>query len=563
LRSFSGGGFRFRASSVIPWSWHFRLLSSKDQQMLNSLQATRGMAVAPHSLASQSALAILRDGGNAVEAMIAAAATIAVAYPHMNSIGGDGFWTISVPGQPAVGIEAAGTAARAVSRDFYQSRGLATIPHRGPLAANTVAATISGWDVAYAYAREIGGKMPLSRLLADAIHYARNGVAVTQSQAENTAKKLSELIDQPSFRETYTEDGRVPEQGALFRQPRLAATLERLTAEGLDSFYRGALAQDIAADLAAVGSPVTLQDLEAYRARRVTPLHLRHSTGNVYNMTPPTQGLVSLIILALLDRLNVGQYQADSPEHVHLVVEATKQAFLIRDKFITDPDYMKVVPQDCLTDAFLAPYVAAISPDRALPWGKGKGPGDTVWMGVIDGEGRAVSFIQSIYHEFGSGLVLPKTGITWQNRGCSFSLDPAHINTLEPGKKPFHTLNPALATFNDGRIMVYGTMGGDGQPQTQAAVFTRVAVFGQAPQQAITAPRWLLGRTWGLASESLKLEGRFSPELVARLKALGHDVELIGDFDESVGHAGAIVRHPNGTFEGGADPRSNGGVAGF
>jgi gamma-glutamyltranspeptidase/glutathione hydrolase len=531
--------------------------------MLNSLQATRGMAVAPHSLASQSALAILREGGNAVEAMIAAAATIAVAYPHMNSIGGDGFWTISVPGQPAVGIEAAGTAARAVSRDFYQSRGLATIPHRGPLAANTVAATISGWDVAYAYAREIGGKMPLSRLLADAIHYARNGVAVTQSQAENTAKKLGELIDQPGFRETYTEDGRVPAQGALFRQPRLAVTLERLTAEGLDRFYRGALAQDIAADLAAVGSPVTLQDLEAYRARRVTPLHLKHSAGNVYNMTPPTQGLVSLIILALLDRLNVGQYQADSSEHVHLVVEATKQAFLIRDKFITDPDYMKVVPQDCLTDAFLAPYVAAISPDRALPWGKGKGPGDTVWMGVIDGEGRAVSFIQSIYHEFGSGLVLPKTGITWQNRGCSFSLDPAHINTLEPGKKPFHTLNPALATFNDGRIMVYGTMGGDGQPQTQAAVFTRVAVFGQPPQQAITAPRWLLGRTWGLASESLKLESRFSPEMVARLKALGHDVELIGDFDESVGHAGAIVRRPNGTFEGGADPRSNGGVAGF
>ena len=531
--------------------------------MLHSLQATRGMAVAPHALAAQSALAILREGGNAVEAMIAAAATIAVAYPHMNSIGGDGFWTISVPGQPAVGIEAAGRATGAVSREFYQSRGLAAIPHRGPLAANTVAATISGWDVAYAYAREIGGKMPVSRLLSDAIHYARQGVAVTESQAENTAKKLGELIDQPGFRETYTEDGRVPEQGALFRQPRLAVTLERLAAEGLDSFYRGALARDIAADLAAVGSPVTLKDLEAYHARRVTPLHLKHSTGDVYNMTPPTQGLVSLIILALLDRLNVGQYQADSPEHVHLVVEATKQAFLIRDKYITDPDHMKIVPQDCLTDEFLAPYVAAIRTDRALPWGQGKGPGDTVWMGVIDGEGRAVSFIQSIYHEFGSGLVLPKTGITWQNWGCSFSLDPAHINTLEPGKKPFHTLNPALATFNDGRIMVYGTMGGDGQPQTQAAVFTRVAVFGQQPQQAITAPRWLLGRTWGLASESLKLEGRFSPDMVARLKALGHDVELIDDFDESVGHAGAIVRHPNGTFEGGADPRSNGGVAGF
>ena len=398
---------------------------------------------------------------------------------------------------------------------------------------------------------------------ADAIHYAREGVAVTESQAENTRKKLAELIDQPGFRETYTEDGRVPEQGALFRQPRMAVTLERIAAEGPDSFYRGPWRRTLPPIWPRSAARSRSRTWKPISARRVTPLHLKHSIGDVYNMTPPTQGLVSLIILALLDRLDLGQYQADSAEHVHLVVEATKQAFLIRDKYITDPDYMKVVPQDCLTDAFLAPYVAAIRTDRALPWGKGKGPGDTVWMGVIDGEGRAVSFIQSIYHEFGSGLVLPKTGITWQNRGCSFSLDPAHINTLEPGKKPFHTLNPALATFNDGRVMVYGTMGGDGQPQTQAAVFTRVAVFGQHPQQAITAPRWLLGRTWGLASESLKLEGRFSPDMVARLKALGHDVELIGDFDESVGHAGAIVRHPNGTFEGGADPRSNGGVAGF
>ena len=462
----------------------------------------------------------------------------------------------------ALGIEAAGTAA-ARSRDFYQSRGLATIPHRGPLAANTVLATLSGRDAAYTYAREIGGRLPMSRLLSDAIHYAREGVPVTELQAENTRKKLAELIGQPGFRETYTEDGQTPEMGARFRQPRLAVTFERIAQEGPDSFYRGALAQDIAADLAAVGSPVSLQDLAGYRAQRVTPLHLRHSLGDVYNMISPTQGLVSLIILALLDRLNLGQYAADSAEHVHLVVEATKQAFRIRDQYITDPDHMKVAAQDCLSDEFLAPYLAAIRTDRALPWGNGKGPGDTVWMGVMDGEGRAVSFIQSIYHEFGSGIVLPKTGITWQNRGCSFSLDPAHINTLEPGKKPFHTLNPALARFNDGRVMVYGTMGGDGQPQTQAAVFTRVAVFGQHPQQAITAPRWLLGRTWGLSSESLKLESRFSPELIAQLKALGHDVEQIADFDESVGHAGAILRHPNGTFEGGADPRSDGIVAGF
>jgi gamma-glutamyltranspeptidase/glutathione hydrolase len=531
--------------------------------MLNSSQAMRGMAVAPHSLASQSGLSVLREGGNAVEAMIAAAATIAVVYPHMNGIGGDGFWTIAQPGQAPVGIEAAGPAARAATRGFYQDLGLAAIPTRGPLSANTVAATVSGWDVAHAYSRTIGGRMPVARLLEDAIHYARQGIPVTLSQADNTAGKLRELVERPGFSETFTIDGRAPREGEIFRQPKLAATLERLARDGLDSFYRGPLAHDIAADLALLGSPLALDDLQSYRARRVTPLHLKHSAGDVYNMTPPTQGLVSLIILGLLDRLGLGRYRPDSIEHVHLVVEATKQAFRVRDAMITDPDYMRADPQSCLTDEFLAPLAAAIRLDRALPWGEGKGPADTVWMGIIDGEGRAVSFIQSIYHEFGSGLVLPATGINWQNRGCSFLLDPAHVNTLEPGKKPFHTLNPALARFHDGRVMVYGSMGGDGQPQTQAALFSRIAVFGQHPQQAITAPRWLLGRTWGLPSDSLKLEGRFSPEIAAGLRALGHDVEMLPDFDETVGHAGTIVRHPNGALEGGADPRSNGGVAGY
>jgi len=531
--------------------------------MRNSTLATRGMAVAPHSLASQSALAVLREGGNAVEAMIAAAATIAVVYPHMNGIGGDGFWTVAIPGQPPVGIEAAGPASRAVSRAFYSDLGLGAIPTRGPLSANTVAATVSGWDVAHAYARTIGGKLPVSRLLEDAIHYARHGVAVTASQATNTANKLDELLGHSGFKNTFTFDGRTPCEGEIFRQPQLASTLERLAREGLDSFYRGDLARDIAADLAALGSPVILSDLQAYRARAVTPLHLAHSAGALYNMTPPTQGLVSLIILALLDRLDLGRYAADSALHIHLVVEATKQAFRIRDQFIADPDYMRVDPQSCLSDDFLAPYAAAIRLDQALPWGEGKGPADTVWMGVIDGEGRAVSFIQSVYHEFGSGLVLPATGINWQNRGCSFSLDPAHINTLEPGKKPFHTLNPALARLRDGRVMVYGSMGGDGQPQTQAALFTRIGVFGQHPQQAISAPRWLLGRTWGQSSDSLKLEGRFSPDVVASLRALGHDIDMLADFDETVGHAGAIIRHPDGRFEGGFDPRSNGGVAGY
>ncbi|MDQ2945504.1 MAG: gamma-glutamyltransferase, partial [Acidobacteriota bacterium] len=464
--------------------------------MLNSIRGTRGMAVAPHSLAAEAALSVLRrDGGNAIEAMVAAAATIAVVYPHMNGIGGDGFWVISEPGQPVVAIEACGAASSAVSREYYQERKLSGIPTRGPLAANTMAGTVSGWQEALKISAGWGGRLPLARVLEDAIHYAEVGIPVTQSQYLSTCNKLPELAGQPGFSETYLVDGNVPAAGSRFIQTRMGKTLRTLLVQGLDSFYRGDLAQVVAADLTAVGIPVTLQDLNRYRACVTKPLCLRHSLGEIYNTAPPTQGVVSLIILALLDRLKLGEYNEGSIEHIHLVVEATKQAFRVRDRYITDPAYMTIDPQSCFTDEFLAPYVDAVSLDAAYPWGKGRRPGDTVWMGVIDSQGRAVSFIQSIYHEFGSGVVLPRTGITWQNRGCSFELEPNQLHSLQPGRKPFHTLNPALARFDDGRTMVYGAMGGDGQPQTQAAVFTRYAVFDQPVQRAVTAPRWLLGRT--------------------------------------------------------------------
>lgn len=533
--------------------------------MLNSTLSTRGMAVAPHSLAAQAAMSVLRrDHGNAIEAMVAAAATIAVVYPHMNGIGGDGFWVISEPGKPVVAIEACGTAGAGVSRNFYLAQGLSAIPVRGPLAANTVAGTIQGWQEALNISTSWGGRLPLARLLEDAIHYAETGIPVTGSQYASTSAKLQELAGQPGFAETFLIDGDVPAPGSRFVQPGMAKTLRTLVVQGLDSFYRGDLAKMIAADLAKIGSPITLSDLNDYRARTVPPVRLKHSLGDIYNTAPPTQGVVSLAILAILDRLNIGQYREDSVEYIHLVVEATKQAFMMRDRYVCDPAHMSVEPQACLADAFLAPYVKSVSLDRALPWGGGRGPADTIWMGVIDDAGRAVSFIQSIYHEFGSGTVLPSTGINWQNRGCSFSLAKGHLHELVPGKKPFHTLNPALARFSDGRTMVYGTMGGDGQPQTQAAVFTRHAVFGLPVQQAITAPRWLLGRTWGKSSESLKLESRFRPEIVDGLRALGHEVDVVGEFDEMMGHAGAIVRDANtGILEGGADPRSNGAVAGY
>lgn len=533
--------------------------------MINPIRGTRGMAVAPHALAAQSALDVLRDKGNALEAMIAAAATIAVVYPHMNSIGGDSFWLIDVPGLAPGAIDACGAAAGLASIDWYRGQSIErAIPFRGGVAANTVAGTISGWGAAFELSKQsLGGRMPLRRLLADAIHYADTGIPVTRSQALNTKNKQAELAPQPGFAETYLVDGKPPAIGGVFKQPRLASTLQRIARAGTDDFYRGELARSIAHDLEAIGSPLRLADLHAHRAMLRDPLALEHSLGTVYNMTPPTQGLMSLLILGILDELEVGRLEPLSADYVHLCVEATKQAFRIRDRHIVDPKYMKVDPRSFLQRDRIRELAAGIDRRRASPWGVKSKPGDTIWMGVIDSSGRAVSFIQSIYHEFGAGVVLPDSGITWQNRGCSFSLDPKHLNALMPGKKPFHTLNPALARLSDGRSMVYGTMGGDGQPQSQSAVFTRYAVFGMDPQAAVSAPRWLLGRTWGQSSETLKLESRFDMHVGKTLAQYGHDVEILADWDETMGHAHCAVRYPNGMFEGGADPRSDGVVAAF
>ena len=523
-----------------------------------------GMATAPHALASQSAASVLRDGGNAVEAMIAAAATIAVVYPHMNSIGGDAFWLILRPAMEPVGIEACGVAARSATIESYRERGLSAIPFRGPLAANTVAGTVSGWDTAHQWSQDVlGGKLPLKRLLEDAIRYARDGVEVTAGQERATATHRATLQAIPGFADVHLPGGQPIPAGGNFRQPRLGATLEELCRAGLNDFYRGELARSIARDLQQLGSPVSLSDLETYRARFRTPLSLQHSLGTIYNLPPPTQGLVSLLILGQLDRILRRDMDPVGAEFVHACVEATKRAFEIRDTQLTDPDYMTVEPAELLSPERLDAMAGRISMQKAAPWQAGTSPGDTVWLGACDTQGVAVSFIQSIYHEFGSGVVLPESGIIWQNRGSSFSLNPQALNSLRPGRRPFHTLNPAAACFTDGRTSVYGSMGGDGQPQFQAAIFARMATFGNGVQAAIDAPRWLLGRTWGQSSESLKLEARFPDQTFATLRQLGHDVERVNAYDESLGHAGAIIRHPDGTLEGGSDPRSDGAVAGW
>ncbi len=533
--------------------------------MLNTKRSTRGMVVAPNHLAAQAGLAVLREGGNAIEAMVAAAATISVVYPHMNALGGDNFWLIAEPGAEPVGIAACGAAAAKASPDFYRDQGHQAIPSRGPLAALTVAGAISGWQEALALSKASGGKLPLSRLLADAEHYARDGVPVTSTLHENSKAKLPELGEVAGFSETFLPGGAVPQIGDRLRMTTLADTFAHLAGVGLDDFYRGDLARQMAQDLEAAGSPVRLADLEAHRARQVKALAFKLQTARLYNMPPPTQGLASLMTLGIFERLGIES--ADDFAYVHGLVEATKRAFLVRDAHVTDPDFMTVEAGEFLTTEAMDSRARDIDRERAMPWPHVAEPGDTVWLGAIDAEGRAVSFIQSIYWEFGSGLVLPGSGVLWQNRGTSFSLDENDVNHLVPGRLPFHTIQPAMALFDDGRVMPYGTMGGEGQPQTQAMVFSRYALYGQELQSAVTAPRWLLGRTWGAEHTNLRIENRFGPEVFDALDGAGHDIDIVGPFDEVMGHAGALVLHKNGSrsgvIEGAADPRGDGVAAGF
>ncbi|MBH0114947.1 gamma-glutamyltransferase family protein [Novosphingobium sp. YJ-S2-02] len=524
---------------------------------MKTVTASKGIVTAPHHLAAKAGCDVLAEGGTAIEACVAVAACLAVVYPHMTGIGGDGFWLIREPDGRVHAIHGCGGAAGNADLALYE--GHEVVPTRGPLAANTVAGTISAWQAALS---DKSCTLPLERLLRDAIRYGEEGVAVTAGGAAIAAAKGEELRGQPgAWAETFEPEGRPLREGDVLRQPRLAATLRALARGGLDDFYRGALASSIAADLAALGSPLRAQDLIAHEASRPEPLHVGIAGARLYNSAPPTQGFASLVILALFDKL--AAKGADGFAHVHGLVEATKQAFLLRDEHVGDTAYTDFDFQGLLDDdAALDELAARIDPERALRWPNEPQLGDTCWFAAADAQGRVVSCIQSTYFEFGSGLVLPGTGITWQNRGSSFRLAEDGWNALKPGRKPFHTLNPALAAFEDGRIMAYGTMGGEGQPQTQAALFSRYARFGVDLQEAISAPRWLLGRTWGDATTSLKLEDGFDESLYAQLAEAGHDVERVGPLTAMMGHAGAIVRLVDGSFEGGSDPRSDGAAVG-
>ena len=522
-------------------------------------RSSAGMVTAPHALAAQSGARILGEGGNAIEALLATAAALCVVYPHMTGLGGDSFWMIAEPGGAPITIDGAGRSGALVTPALYRDRGLSEIPWRGPLAANTVAGAVSAWDAAWEVSRRWGGKLSLARIFEDAVRLAESGTLVTAGHADAAQRFRAALEPVHGFADLHFVGGVPPHAGDILHQPALARTFALLAREGLQSFYSGPLSQQIHAELAAAGVPLSRDDLATQRASLGSPLHLALPAADVFNCGPPSQGLASLLILGIFARLGVEQ--ADSFAHVHGLIESTKLAFKVRDREIGDRNDGASLSR-YLSAAELDAAAARIDPERAAPWQSVVGDGDTTWFGAMDRAGRAVSAIQSLYFEFGSGIGLPGSGFVWQNRGCAFQLGGAGPNVLKPRSKPFHTLNPAFARFADGRSMVYGAMGGDGQPQTQAALFTRYAFYGQDLQEAISAPRWLLGRTWGESRAALRIESRFPDALVSQLAAAGHPVELVTAFDQSMGHAGAIVHNPASGFEGASDPRSDGAAIG-
>jgi gamma-glutamyltranspeptidase/glutathione hydrolase len=533
------------------------------------------MVATPHRLATEAGVTALRAGGNALDAAIAAAAAIAVVYGHTNGLGGDNFWLIHDAGHDAGAparpprlraLSGCGRAARAASIAWYAARGVTdALPARGGAAALTVPGAVDGWWQAHQASRAMGSPLAWPALLADAIRHARDGFSASVGQRTPPPREpdlfgeTAPAVIRRSLWPLYHPDALA--RGPLV-QPDLARTLEAVAAGGSDAFYRGDVAQRLVAAARAEGSPLAMEDLAAYRAEWMEPLRLPHHHGEVVSFPPPTQGVSALALLGIAQGFDLAALS--EADYVHVLAEAAKLAFEDRDRHVTDPEAMTIAPAELLAPERLARLRARLTLGRALPVAAaGAAGGDTVAIVAADRAGHAVCVIQSVYFTYGSGLVAGDTGVVLQNRGSFFSLDPRHANALAPGKRTMHTLIPSMYLEGGRPRLVYGTMGGEGQPQTQAALLTRRLHRGLGVQAAIEAPRWLYGRTWGVATRALSVEGRFPADLARDLAARGHDVKVGGEWDDLFGHAQAVWIEPDGELVGGSDPRADGAALGL
>jgi gamma-glutamyltranspeptidase/glutathione hydrolase len=526
-----------------------------------SVIGSEAMVVSPHELATAAGARVLAQGGNAFDAAVAVSACLAVVYPHMTGIGGDSFWLAYHAAEGKVrGYNASGRSGYSAKPELYA--GLDAIPHRGIRAAITVPGMVDGWDAV----QRTYGRLPWAEVLSPAIGYAENGFPMTYDQFEHASRHAGMLAAMPETAAVYLPGGSAARAGARFKQADMAATLKRIAAGGRDEFYKGETAREIVAFMEKNGGLLGADDLADHTGEWVEPVSGSYRGYDLLQMPPNSQGFTGIMALHALENFELG---ADAVEHgsyeyYHLCVEALKLSFLDRNAYLTDPAFSQVPLDRLLGKEYAAGLASSIDLCRASTQELAKPLGsDTAYAAVVDKDGNAVSFIQSLYFEFGSGVVAGRTGVLLQNRGSFFSLDPGHVNRLQPGKRTFHTLMPAMACQGGKPVLLYGTQGGEGQPQTQTALFTRMVDYGMDPQSAIDAPRWVWGRTWGAPTQELKIEGRVPDDVLAKLGAAGHLVRKVADFDGIMGHAHAIRRDERGFLQGGADRRSDGSAIGW
>ncbi len=528
--------------------------------------ATRGMVASPHSLASAAGVDALRAGGSAVDAAVAAASVLGVVYPHMTSAGGDAFWLVyDAKAKRVRYLDGGGRAARSASVDWFRSRNHAEIPFRGILPATlTTPGAAASWCAAHAEY----GRLPFARVLESAIGYAKDGYPVTARLANWIATVAPELRGTARWAQLFLPGGEVPRAGTRLANPALSRTLQSLAGGGHAGFYAGPVAAEMARFAQENGGFFDAADLAAQKAVWGEPLQGSYRGVTIYETPAPTQGFAVLQMLKLIEPFELHKRDFADPMRAHLMVQAKQVAYHDRDRWIGDPAFADVPMARLLSEAYIDERRHLMDPERALPWDKvpsyGSLKGDTVYVSAIDAEGNAASLINSLYGVFGSGIVAGDTGVVLQNRSAYFSLDPAHPNSLAPGKVPLHTLIASLAFRGDRLWGALGCMGADGQPQIHLQAYTAMIDHGYDIQQAVEAPRWLSGRfALGEDRDTLHIESRFGEATIAELARRGHLVDRWGAWNELAGHAHGITVDPeSGVYSGGSDPRSDGAAIG-
>lgn len=521
-----------------------------------------GAITTPHYLATQAGKEILEKGGHAAEAAIAANAVLAVVYPHMAGLGGDLFALVWDRSERCVrSLNSSGVSGEHATRKFYEDRGLVEVPERGPLAANTVPGMVDGWWALH----QNYGKLEWMDLFGRAIQYAKHGFPISEKLSRFFHQHKSLLDENHETRRIFLREGEALSTGERLVQTDLASTLETIAQHGRTGFYEGQISRQVVHSLKKHGGLLTAADFGDNAVMWEEPISSLYRGVKVHQVKPNTQGIVTLMMLQLLNRQDLREIGDATPDYYHLMSEAAKLTFRYRDEWVTDQRSHDIPLSEMVSDSHIKELQDQLSWKNIFPMDELehlpdiKGSRDTTYLSVVDREGNAVSLIQSIFHEFGSGFIPEGCGFLLQNRGSHFSLEESHPNSLEPGKRTFHTLIPAMATVDDEPYMLFGSMGGEGQPQTQCALLTRVIDYGYNIQQAIEAPRWLFGRTWGEESKTLKLEGRISDTIVRALTDRGHIVNRVEDYSEMMGHAQAIlIDQDNGVLHAGADPRGDG-----